>query len=181
MTPSSTPESGLWAVCRSVDHFSMMDATCGFSTLRIRKPVRFTPQKRYGSRSMAIRSCAREGERERERERPRESHARASVSAKAGIYVQRMLSSFMSERGRGEWRTEAVFVGSGESSIDYYHGSVSQCDASADGALIKRIAAWLQCSGLAVRGFPALTSGSLQQVVPNLWVGSTLGGVVGNC
>lgn len=45
ITPSSSPSSALGADCsRSMDHFSMMEDTCGFSTLRIRKPVRFTPE-----------------------------------------------------------------------------------------------------------------------------------------
>lgn len=56
MTPSSRPESGLGGSCLSIDHFSTIDATWGLSTLRMRKPVMLTPQKRYGSRSMAIRS-----------------------------------------------------------------------------------------------------------------------------
>lgn len=56
MMPSSRPESGLGGSCRSIDHFSTMEATWGLSTLRMRKPVMLTPQKRYGSRSMAIMS-----------------------------------------------------------------------------------------------------------------------------
>lgn len=56
MMPSRRPESGLFGSCLSIDHFSTMDETWGLSTLRIRKPVMLTPQKRYGSKSMAIRS-----------------------------------------------------------------------------------------------------------------------------
>lgn len=44
MKPSSRPESGLGGACsRSMDHFSMMEATWLFSVLRILKPVMFTP------------------------------------------------------------------------------------------------------------------------------------------
>lgn len=44
MKPSSRPESGLGGACRrSMDHFSMMEATWLFSVFRILKPVMFTP------------------------------------------------------------------------------------------------------------------------------------------
>lgn len=44
MKPSSRPESGFGGACnRSMDHFSMIDATWLFSVLRILKPVMFTP------------------------------------------------------------------------------------------------------------------------------------------
>lgn len=45
ITPSSRPDSARGAACsRSMDHFSTMAETCGLSTLRIRNPVRFTPE-----------------------------------------------------------------------------------------------------------------------------------------
>lgn len=45
ITPSSRPDSARGAACsRSMDHFSTMVETWGLSTLRIRNPVRFTPE-----------------------------------------------------------------------------------------------------------------------------------------
>lgn len=45
ITPSNRPDSARGAACsRSMDHFSTMAETWGLSTLRIRNPVRFTPE-----------------------------------------------------------------------------------------------------------------------------------------
>lgn len=45
ITPSNRPDSARGAACSlSMDHFSTMAETWGLSTLRIRNPVRFTPE-----------------------------------------------------------------------------------------------------------------------------------------